>query len=79
MDEGEWLTYQEAAAEVGRSTRALRRWNRKGMPMRLDPDGRKRVRRDVLYEHYRRALRAWPAHRWKMRTLMRDTPTDTPY
>ncbi|QAB18716.1 hypothetical protein Leucomu_13065 [Leucobacter muris] len=73
-----WLTYREAAREVNRSVRALQRWhNRHGMPMRLDPDGRKRVHREVLFAYYRRALKAWPAHQWRMRRITGDTPTDT--
>ena len=73
----EWLTYREGAKEVNRSVRALQRWhNRHGMPMRLDPDGRKRVQREILFAFYRKALKAWPAHQWKMRRIMRDTPSE---
>lgn len=75
-----WLTYREASKEVNRSVRALQRWhNKKGMPMRLDSDGRKRVRRDILFTYYRAALKAWPAHQYKMRRIMRDTPQNEEY
>lgn len=70
-----WLTYIEAAEKVGRSKRALQRWRRNGMPMRTGPDGRKIVHEDVLYAWYRKNLKAWPPHRWKMRRIMGDTPT----
>ena len=70
----EWLTYREAAAKVGRSKRALQRWHRNGMPMQLDEKGRKIVHEVTLYAWYRKRLKAWPAHQWKMRTIMRDTP-----
>ncbi|PRI10932.1 hypothetical protein [Leucobacter massiliensis] len=73
----EWLTYREAAAKVGRSRRALQRWRRRGMPMRIDDRGRKIVHEVVLYAWYRKNLQSWPAHQAKMRRIMRDTPTDT--
>ena len=72
----EWLTYREAAAKVGRSKRALQRWHRKGMRMRLDDRGRKIVNEVELYAWYRKALAAWPAHQYRMRKIMRDTPNE---
>ncbi|GAB2567408.1 hypothetical protein [Leucobacter ruminantium] len=75
----EWLTYRDAAARVGRSKRALQRWHRKGMPMRTDNRGRKIVHEVTLYAWYRKNLKAWPPHQWKMRRITGDTPTDTKY
>lgn len=75
----EWLTYRDAAKKVGRSKRALQRWHRRGMPMSLDDQGRKIVHEEILFAWYRKNLRSWPPHQWKMRRIMRDTPTDQKY
>lgn len=45
----EWLTYREAAEQVGRSKRALQRWRRHGMPMQLDAEGRRIVHETTLF------------------------------
>lgn len=70
-----WLTYREAAAELGRSKRAIQMWRRRGMPMSWDTQGRRIVDEDTLYTWYRKNLAAWPAHQQKLRRIMRDTPT----
>ncbi|SDQ05077.1 hypothetical protein [Leucobacter chromiiresistens] len=73
----EWLTYREAAEQVGRSKRALQRWRRHGMPMQLDAEGRRIVHETTLFAWYRKNLKAWPAHQAKLRRIMRDTPGGT--
>ena len=75
----DWLTYQEAAAKVGRSKRALQRWHRKGMTMTLDARGRKIVHESVLFAWYRKNLKAWPPHQWKLRRITGDTPAERKY
>lgn len=71
-----WLTYREAAAEVGRSKRAIQMWRRRGMPMSWDTQGRRIVDETTLYSWYRKNLSTWPAHQQKLRRIMRDTPTE---
>jgi len=77
------LTYREAARRVGRSVRTVNRWRRHGMPMTWESrDGQRCrvVREDVLLQWMRAALKANPAHQYRMRRLRdtRDTPTDNP-
>lgn len=71
-----WLTYRGAAERVGRSVRSMKQWRRDGMPMGWDDEGRRIVREDVLLAEYRRRLAADPAHRWRMRRMIRDTPEE---
>lgn len=74
MTEHTWLTYREAARRVGRSVRTIKRWRRAGMPMRLE-NGFRQVRLDILQTWYRRKLKAWPTHQYRMRRLS-NTPDE---
>lgn len=77
MTESEvWLTYRGAATRAKRSVRQIKQWRRDGMPMGWDDAGRRIVREDVLLAEKRRRLAANPAHRYRMRKLMRDTPSE---
>jgi hypothetical protein len=65
-----WLSYREAAALVGRSTRNIRRWHAEGMQMR-EIDGQMFVEKDVLQAWYRDRLKASPVHYYRMRANAR--------
>lgn len=66
------LTYRQAAARVGRSTRAIRYWRQKGMPMGWEIRDGQRCRvvdEKVLLKWWRQRLANDPAHQWRMRKL----------
>lgn len=69
-----WLTYRGAAARVERSVRSIKQWRKDGLPMEWDAGGRRIVREDVLLAELRRRLDANPAHRYRRRATLGDTP-----
>ena len=78
-----WLTYREASVRVGRSVRTIKRWVREGLvrgwselEVGWDGQGRRIVREEVLLAEYRRRLLAWPTHRYRMRAMTGDTPSE---
>lgn len=63
------LTYREAARRVRRSTRTIKRWRKRGMPMTWDTRDSQRVR--VVDEHtllafWRERLAADPVHQIRL-------------
>lgn len=66
-----WLTYREAARRVHRSTDTIRRWKRRGMPMRFDALGRRVVDEKVLLSWFRERLKADPVHQARLRARAR--------
>jgi len=66
------LTYREAAKRVRRSTRAIRYWRQRGMPMGWEIRNGQCVRvveEQVLLAWWRQRLRNWPTHQYRMRAL----------
>lgn len=70
-----WLTYRGAADRAGRSVRSIKQWRKDGMPMGWDDRGRRIVREDILLAELRRRLDANPAHQYRLRRMMGDTPS----
>lgn len=69
---GKQLTYREAAKRVGRTPRAIRYWRQDGMPMGWEVRNGQRVRvvdESVLLAEWRRRLRNWPTHQYRLRAL----------
>ena len=69
------LTYREAAARVGRSVQAIKRWRRRGMPMGWDTRNGQMVRvvdEEVLLEEFRARLAAYPPHQARLRRAMEE-------
>ncbi|UOQ58570.1 hypothetical protein MUN78_07030 [Leucobacter allii] len=71
-----WFTYRGAALRVDRSVRSIKQWRKDGMPMGWDELGRRIVREDVLLAELRRRLAANPAHQYRIRAALGDTPTE---
>lgn len=66
------LTYREAAREVRRSVRTIKRWRRAGMTMTWEQRDGQRVRvvdEDLLFATLRDRLDAWPSHQYRLRRL----------
>lgn len=71
------LTYREAAKRVHRTTRAIRYWRQRGMPMGWEIRGGQRVRvveEAVLLAWWRQRLQNWPTHQYRMRALQAAQP-----
>lgn len=80
MTEPVWLTYREAAARVGRKTRAIRYWRARGMPMEWATREGQRVRvvdETVLLAWWRQRLANWPPHQYRMRRLRAEREAAT--
>lgn len=71
-----WFTYRGASVRADRAIRTIKRWVREGMPAGWDDQGRRIVREDVLLVELRRRLAANPAHQYRIRKIMGDTPAD---
>lgn len=71
------LTYRQAAARVGRTTRCIRYWRQRGMPMGWDTRDGQHVRvvdENTLLAWWRQRLRNDPVHQQRLRKL---TAADT--
>ncbi len=75
------LTYREAAREVRRSVRTIKRWRRAGMTMTWEQRDGQRVRvidEDLLFATLRDRLDAWPSHQYRLRRLQAAAALDPP-
>lgn len=75
------LTYREAAREVRRSVRTIKRWRRAGMTMTWEQRDGQRVRvvdEDLLFATLRDRLDAWPSHQYRLRRLQASAGTLEP-
>ncbi|WP_232225398.1 hypothetical protein [Leucobacter salsicius] len=71
-----WYTYRGAAARAERSVRSIKRWVREGMAAGWDDEGRRIIREDLLLAELRRRLDANPAHQYRIRRELGDTPVE---
>jgi hypothetical protein len=81
------LTYREAARRVHRTTRCIRYWRQRGMPMSWDIRDGQRCRvvdEEVLLAWWRQRMQNWPAHQYRMRAArvgihdVEQTASDAP-